>query len=332
MAAAPADPERLAGELLAGERRALARAITLIESTRPEHRASAEQLLARLTPAAGKSRRLGITGVPGVGKSTFIDALGMVAIAAHCKVAVLSVDPSSQLTGGSILGDKTRMQALARHPQAFVRPSPAGGTLGGVHKRTREAVLLVEAAGYDLVIVETVGIGQSETAVAGMTDVFLLLMLPGGGDELQGIKRGVVEMADFVMVNKADGALALAARQTVADYANALRYLRPRTAHRQVPVTACSALTGDGVAEAWQQICAYHDELLASGELAGRRAVQARSWFWSELSDTLLARLRDDETVKALLPDIERQVAEGSLAPTLAARRIIETFARGRHR
>lgn len=331
MASAPADPERLADELLAGERRALARAITLIESTRPEHRADAERLLARLTPVRTTSRRLGITGVPGVGKSTFIDALGMVAIGERCRVAVLSVDPSSQLTGGSILGDKTRMQALARNPSAFVRPSPAGGTLGGVHKRTREAVLLVEAAGYDLVIVETVGIGQSETAVAGMTDVFLLLMLPGGGDELQGIKRGVVEMADFVMVNKADGELEHAARQTVADYANALRYLRPRTSHRPVPVTACSALTGAGIAEAWQQICTYHAELQASGELAKRRAEQARVWFWAELSEALLARLQGDATVKALLPDLERQVTEGSLAPTLAARRILEKFTQGRH-
>ncbi len=253
----------------------------------------------------------------------------MTAIGEQHRIAVLSVDPSSQLTGGSILGDKTRMHELARHPAAFVRPSPAGGALGGVHRRTRESMLLVEAAGYDLVIVETVGIGQSETAVADMTDVFLLLMLPAGGDELQGIKRGVVELADFILVNKADGELLGAAQKTVADYANALRYLRPRTPDRPVPVLACSALTGDGVAETWKLICAYHAWLETSGALATRRSDQARSWLWTELSETLLARLRDDAAVKARLPEIERQVADGTLAPAIAARELLEKFGRG---
>jgi len=323
MPTATADPELLADEVLAGDRRALARAITLVESSRTEHRAAAERLLTRLTPYAGNSRRLGITGAPGVGKSTFIDALGMVAIAQGCKVAVLSVDPSSQLTGGSILGDKTRMQKLTRDGAAFVRPSPAGGTLGGVHRRTRESMLLVEAAGYDVVIVETVGIGQSETAVAGMTDVFLLLILPGGGDELQGIKRGVVEMADFVLVNKADGELRSVAEKSVADYANALRYLRPRTSNWQVPVQTCSALTGDGIAEIWQQVCGYHTDLLADGELPVRRAAQSRTWLWTELSECLLASLRENAAVNALLPDIERRVEQGELAPTVAARQLL---------
>lgn len=330
MPSASVDPGSLADKLLDGDRRALAQAITLIESSRVDHRAAAEQLLARLAAYAGKSRRLGITGTPGVGKSTFIDALGVLAIEQGCKVAVLSVDPSSQLTGGSILGDKTRMRELARNKAAFVRPSPAGDTLGGVHRRTRESILLVEAAGYDLVIVETVGIGQSETAVAGMTDIFLLLMLPGGGDELQGIKRGVVEMADFVLINKADGDLQSAAQRTAADYANALRYLRPRSPMRQIPVRTCSALTGDGIADVWQQICDYHATLSADGELARRRAEQAKSWLWAELSDSLLANLRKDTEVNAMLPGIEQRVASGELAPTVAAHQLLRRFTRGR--
>jgi LAO/AO transport system kinase len=285
-------------------------------------------LLTLLAPHAGKSRRLGITGAPGVGKSTFIEALGMLAIEQSCTVAVLSVDPSSQLTGGSILGDKTRMQELTRNSAAFVRPSPAGGTLGGVHRRTREAMLLVEAAGYDVVIVETVGIGQSETEVAGMTDVFLLLLQPGSGDELQGIKRGVIEMADFILVNKADGDLRSAAQKTVADYANALRYLRARSANWQVPVQTCSALTGEGIATIWQQVCDYHDALQVNGELAVRRAEQSRTWLWAELSACLLASLRENAAVDALLPDIERRVERGELAPTVAARQLLARLAK----
>ncbi|MDH3714701.1 MAG: methylmalonyl Co-A mutase-associated GTPase MeaB [Gammaproteobacteria bacterium] len=323
MPSASANPEQLADQVLAGDRRALARAITLVESSRSEHRMAAEQLLTRLASHAGESRRLGITGAPGVGKSTFINALGVIVIAEKCKVAVLSVDPSSQLTGGSILGDKTRMQELARNNAAFVRPSPAGGTLGGVHRRTREAMLLVEAAGYDVIIVETVGIGQSETEVAGMTDVFLLLMQPGGGDELQGIKRGVIEMADFILVTKADGELHSAAQKTVAGYANALRYLRARSGNWQVPVQTCSALTGEGIAAIWQQVCDYHDALQADGELAARRAEQSRNWLWAELSACLLASLRENTAVNALLPEIERRVEQGELAPTVAARQLL---------
>jgi LAO/AO transport system kinase len=252
----------------------------------------------------------------------------MLAIEQSCTVAVLSVDPSSQLTGGSILGDKTRMQELTRNSAAFVRPSPAGGTLGGVHRRTREAMLLVEAAGYDVVIVETVGIGQSETEVAGMTDVFLLLLQPGSGDELQGIKRGVIEMADFILVNKADGDLRSAAQKTVADYANALRYLRARSANWQVPVQTCSALTGEGIATIWQQVCDYHDALEVNGELAVRRAEQSRTWLWAELSACLLASLRENAAVDALLPDIERRVERGKLAPTVAARQLLARLAK----
>lgn len=326
MPRAPHAPRQLADKILKGDRRALAQAITLVESSRAEHRVSAETLLSRLTPHAGRSMRIGITGAPGVGKSTFIDALGMAAIGSSHRVAVLSVDPSSQITGGSILGDKTRMQKLSRNSAAFVRPSPAGGTLGGVHKRTRESMLLVEAAGYDVVIVETVGIGQSETAVAGMTDVFLLLVLPGGGDELQGIKRGVVELADFVLVNKADGELLGAAKKTVAEYANAMRYMRTRALDRQVPVQTCSALNSEGIAGVWTQILDFHVALQAGGELTARRAEQSRSWLWSELSDCLLSRLRENMAVSALLPEVQRQVERGELAPTVAARKILSVL------
>ncbi|RCX24802.1 methylmalonyl Co-A mutase-associated GTPase MeaB [Thioalbus denitrificans] len=316
----------LAEAVHAGERRALARAITLIESTRADHRERAAELLERLMPLTGRSIRIGISGVPGVGKSTFIEALGMHVIDRGHRVAVLAVDPSSALSGGSILGDKTRMEELARRPEAFIRPSPAGGTLGGVARRTREAMLACEAAGFDVIIVETVGVGQSETAVAEMTDLFLLLLLPAGGDELQGIKRGIMELADLVLVNKADGDLAGAARRTVADYRHALHMLRPRSRNWTVPVEACSAHTGAGIPETWETIGRYRETLDASGELAARRAAQARTWMWSETTDNLVAALREHPAVRERLPELEAAVTEGRIPPTLAARRLLAAF------
>lgn len=316
----------LAEAVHAGERRALARAITLIESTRADHRERAAELLERLMPMTGRSIRIGISGVPGVGKSTFIEALGTHVIDRGHRVAVLAVDPSSALSGGSILGDKTRMEELARRSEAFIRPSPAGGILGGVTRRTREAMLACEAAGFDVIIVETVGVGQSETAVAEMTDLFLLLLLPAGGDELQGIKRGIMELADLVLVNKADGDLAGAARRTVADYRHALHMLRPRSRNWTVPVEACSAHTGAGIPETWETIGRYRETLDASGELAARRAAQARTWMWSETTDNLVAALREHPAVRERLPELEAAVTEGRIPPTLAARRLLAAF------
>jgi LAO/AO transport system kinase len=242
------------------------------------------------------------------------------------KVAVLSIDPSSSISGGSILGDKTRMEKLAREPRAFIRPSPAGHTLGGVARRTRETLLRCEAAGFDTVIVETVGVGQSETAVAGMTDMFILLLLPGGGDELQGIKRGIMELADLVLINKADGELLAAARRAAADYRNALRLLQPRSPDWQVPVEMCSALTGDGIADAWQTILDYQQALSASGEIERRRARQSCAWLWQETADNLLAQLKSDPDIRRRLPELEAEVEHGQTLPTAAARRLIAWF------
>ena len=272
MPAAVPDVERLSEAIRAGDRRALARAITLVESTRPDHRAGAERLLEALLPHAGRSVRIGITGVPGVGKSTFIERFGLHVIGQGHRIAVLAVDPSSKRSGGSILGDKTRMQDLSTNRDAYIRPSPAGATLGGVARRTREAMLVCEAAGFDVVLVETVGVGQSETAVADMVDMFVLLLLPGGGDELQGIKRGIVELAELVIVNKADGDLADAALRTAADYRNALRLLRPPSPNWRVAVERCSALTGEGIPEVWRTVERYREVLGATGEIASRRA------------------------------------------------------------
>jgi LAO/AO transport system kinase len=288
------NPESLAAELRAGDRRALGRAITLVESSHADDREPANRLLEILTPLAGQSIRIGISGVPGVGKSTFIESLGNYLIDRGHKVAVLAVDPSSALSGGSILGDKTRMETLSRRLEAFIRPSPAGGTLGGVTRHTRETVLLVEAAGFDVVIVETVGVGQSETAVADMTDLFLLLLLPGGGDELQGIKRGIVELADLIVVNKADGDLAAAAQRAAADYRSALRFLRPRSARWEVPVETCSALDGRGIDQVWTLVEQYRATMTASGDLGAARAAQARRWLWSETAESLMTLLRED--------------------------------------
>jgi len=319
-------PARLADEIRAGDRRALGRGITLVESSHPDDRGPANRLLELLAPLSGGSVRVGISGVPGVGKSTFIESLGNLVIDQGHKVAVLAVDPSSALSGGSILGDKTRMETLSRRLEAFIRPSPAGGTLGGVTRHTRETLLLVEAAGFDVVIVETVGVGQSETAVADMTDLFLLLLLPGGGDELQGIKRGIVELADLIVVNKADGEMAAAAERAAADYRSALRFLRPRSARWEVPVATCSALQGTGIDRIWSLIGEFRATMTASGDLQANRAAQARRWLWSETAEQLMARLREDPAVRQRIQSLEDAVSAGQLAPRVAAEQLVNQF------
>ena len=318
----------LAEGLLAGERRSLARAITLIESTRADHRDQAEALVGRILDATGNALRLGISGVPGVGKSTFIEAFGLHLADAGKRVAVLAVDPSSPRTGGSILGDKTRMEELSRHPNAFIRPSPSGGTLGGVARRTREAMLCVEAAGFDVVLVETVGVGQSETAVAGLTDMFVLLLAPGGGDDLQGIKKGIVELADLIVVNKADGDLAPAAERARRDYAAALQLLRPPEGGWRPKVMKCSAMAGSGIAEVWAAVEAFHAAAEASGNLTQRRADQASQWMWDEITETLMQRLKGDAAIRERIDGLERQVRGGGMSPSDAAREILMEFSR----
>ncbi|ACY98065.1 MULTISPECIES: methylmalonyl Co-A mutase-associated GTPase MeaB [Thermomonospora] len=311
-----------------GSRAWIARAITLVESTRPDHRELAQRLLTELMPYTGNARRVGITGVPGVGKSTFIDALGTNLTKAGHKVAVLAVDPSSTRTGGSILGDKTRMARLAADPNAFVRPSPSAGTLGGVAKATREAMVVMEAAGYDVVLVETVGVGQSETTVAEMVDTFLFLTLARTGDQLQGIKKGVLELADVIAVNKADGPDEPVARKAARELAGALRMLRPATGERarDVPVLTCSARDNVGVDEVWRHIVEHADRLAATGELAARRREQQIRWTWAMVHDRLLADLHAHPAVRELAPVLERQVAEGAITPAVAADRILAAF------
>ena len=316
------DIKSLARDLRAGIRAALARAITLIESRRGDHQASARDLVQTLLPETGKAIRVGITGSPGVGKSTTIDALGMYLIEHGHKVAVLAVDPSSARTGGSILGDKTRMARLAASDHAYIRPSPASGTLGGVAAKTREAMLLCEAAGFDVILVETVGIGQSETAVCDMTDFFLALMLPGAGDELQGIKKGLVELADMIAINKADGDNLKRAQHAAADYKGALHILTPRSEHWHPPVVTYSALTGNGIAELWQKILDHRRAMDASGDFAARRRDQQIKWMWSMLEQRMLARLRADTSIRARVKKIEAEVAAGRLTPSLAAEEI----------
>ncbi len=316
----------LAEQIKAGDRRALAKAITLVESTRADHRQQAAALLETLMPDTGKSIRLGISGVPGVGKSTFIEAFGNYLIKQGHKVAVLTVDPTSAVTGGSILGDKTRMETLAFAENAFVRPSPAGKTLGGVTRRTRESLLLCEAAGFDVILVETVGVGQSETAVADMTDMFLLLLLPAGGDELQGIKRGIMELADLILVNKSDGDQTNTAKQTKGDYAAALHFMKSRFANWQPQVLACSSTQNKGIEEVWEQVAAFRKALDADGELQQQRAQQARSWMWAETAEALVSDLKSDAKVKALVPQLEQAVLDGLLPATVAAQRLIDTF------
>ena len=318
------NPAALAEAVRRGDRRALARAITLIESTRRDHRAQADALLEALLPHTGHSVRVGISGVPGVGKSTFIEAFGLHVIGLGHKVAVLAIDPTSQRTGGSILGDKTRMVDLSREANAFIRPSPAGSTLGGVARRTREAMLVCEAAGFDVIVVETVGVGQSETAVADMVDLFMLLLLPAGGDELQGIKKGIVELADLVVVNKADGDLAATARHTVADYRHALMLLRH--GDWRVPVLSCSAVNKAGIDQVWTTIGEHKATMEASGARAARRSEQARAWLWNEIRETLVEVFQAHPAVRADLAALESRVTGGAITPAAAARALLEKF------
>ena len=318
------DIHALAKDLRAGHRAALARAITLIESRRSDHQVAARDLVQKLLPDTGKAVRVGITGSPGVGKSATIDALGMFLIERGHKVAVLAVDPSSARTGGSILGDKTRMARLAASEHAYIRPSPASGTLGGVAAKTREAMLLCEAAGFDVVLVETVGIGQSETAVCDMTDFFLALMLPGAGDELQGIKKGLVELADMIAINKADGDNIKRANLAAAEYRGALHILNPRSEHWHPPVVTYSALTGTGIDTLWQKVLDHRTAMTASGEFGSRRRAQQVKWMWSMLEQRTMARLRADVAVRARVKKIEAEVADGRITPALAAERIAE--------
>lgn len=318
--------DELAQGVRAGDRAVLGRAITLVESRNPDHLADAQALLLALTAHAGRAHRIGITGVPGVGKSTFIEALGCQLTAAGHKVAVLAVDPSSSRSGGSILGDKTRMQRLSVDPNAFIRPSPSSGTLGGVTRVTRETMVVVEAAGFDVVLVETVGAGQSETAVADMVDLFLVLMLPGAGDELQGIKKGVLEVADMIAVNKADGDNAVRAKQAVLDYEAALHILVPASQTWSPPVLTVSGLKGQGLDALWTKVEEHRTLLTGTGEFQARRQSQLVGWMWSMVDDRVLTALRRHPEVASRGDEIEADVTAGRLTPTLAAREILRSF------
>jgi LAO/AO transport system kinase len=317
----------LAEQVLAGQRRAIAKAITLIESTRADHRAQADELLTKLLTASGQSFRLGISGVPGVGKSTFIEALGLYLIGRGHRVAVLAVDPSSSLSGGSILGDKTRMEQLSVNEHAYIRPSPSSGTLGGVAEKTREAMLVCEAAGYDIVIVETVGVGQSETAVSGMTDMFVLLQLPNAGDDLQAIKKGVMELADLVVINKAD-LDPDAATRAQAQIASALRIFsqQGRVRDSSAQVIQLSALKGDGLDRFWQAVTQFRDTRTKSGQLAARRQHQALAWMWERIDAGLKHDFREQPSVRALLPQLTNEVEAGRLPASTAARQLLDAW------
>ncbi|AXB47010.1 methylmalonyl Co-A mutase-associated GTPase MeaB [Amycolatopsis albispora] len=312
--------------VLAGDRGLLSKAITLVESQRADHRGQAQDLLVELLPHAGGAQRVGITGVPGVGKSTFIDQLGTELTEAGHKVAVLAVDPSSTRTGGSILGDKTRMARLAVDPSAFIRPSPTSGTLGGVARATRETIVLMEAAGYDIVLVETVGVGQSEVTVANMVDCFLFLTLARTGDQLQGIKKGVLELADVIAVNKADGDHEREAKRAARELSGALRMIYGPEAEWTPPVLTCSALHGVGLGTVWEQIGRHRETLAASGELAEKRRRQNVDWTWSMVREQLLGRLSAHPRVRSVVPEVERAVRDGELTATLAAEQILEAF------
>ena len=318
----------IADGVRAGNVRALAKAITLIESRNLDHSLAATTLLDELLPNTGNSIRIGISGVPGAGKSTFIEAFGMYLLSLGHKVAVLAVDPSSQLSGGSILGDKTRMEELAREANAFIRPSPAGQTLGGVARKTRETMLVCEAAGYDVIIVETVGVGQSEITVASMVDFFLLLQIPNAGDELQGIKRGVMEIADAIVVNKAEGENRPRAELARQQYANALHMLKPKSLNWQVPALLCSALHNEGVDEVWNTIEDFGVRMRETGELQEKRNLQASDWMWTLLLDDLKEMFLRDRNVESLVEQVQEAVATGVTTPSAAARRLLEAFKR----
>ena len=312
----------LVNGVLAHNRRALAKSITLLESKRADHRKRGQVVLDTLLPHSGRSIRIGISGVPGVGKSTFIEALGMLLIERGHRIAVLAVDPSSSVSGGSILGDKTRMEQLSTRGEAFIRPSPSSGSLGGVADKTREAMLVCEAAGFDIVIVETVGVGQSETAVAGMTDVFVLLQLPNAGDDLQAIKKGIVELADVVVFNKVDIDIR-ASEMAVAQMQSALALLRPPTQQWKVPVLKISATRGDGIKEFWETIENYHKTMEAHGAIAARRQHQALAWMWHLIESGLQQHFNDSPGVKHALPGLTQAVQAGSITPSTAARELL---------
>ena len=312
--------------VIEGNRSILGRAITLIESNNPDHQALAQEVLLRILPHSGQAHRVGITGVPGVGKSTFIEALGKSLTARGHKVAVLAVDPTSSVTGGSILGDKTRMVNLASDPDAFIRPSPSAGTLGGVTRKTRETMLVCEAAGFDVVLIETVGVGQSETVVADMVDFFLVLMLAGAGDELQGIKRGVLEIADMIAINKADGDNAQKADRARHEYANALHFMRPASPNWTPPVMTCSGLKNVGLDELWEKIGHHRAKLTASGELPATRHRQMVKWMWSMVEDRLQQAFRTHPSVCQMHDQMEHDVALGKITPTMAAMRLLKAF------
>ena len=313
-------------QILQGNRRAIAKAITLLESTRSESFEQGQELLESLLPYAGKALRIGITGVPGVGKSTFIEAFGLFLIEQGHHVAVLAVDPSSQLTGGSIMGDKTRMNELAQHPEAFIRPSPSSGILGGVARKTRETMLICEAAGYDVVIVETVGVGQSETMVSSMVDLFLLLMLPNAGDELQGIKKGVLELADLVVVNKSDGKQESLAKTAQAEYRKAL-HLLPSTKTSWTPkILRCSSLEKRGMDEIWEAVKNFREVLQSSGEWKKQRQTQTGKWMWTLVEEGLLKNFRNQPNLQNQIPELEKAVESGKMLATTAARKLLESW------
>ena len=309
--------------VLARKRAMIAKTITMIESALPEHQKTAQEVLDALIPYAGNAVRIGITGVPGVGKSTFIESFGMMLVEKNHRVAVLAVDPSSSKSGGSVMGDKTRMEKLSLHPRAYIRPSPSSGTLGGVAKKTRETMIVCEAAGYDIILVETVGVGQSETTVASMVDFFLLLMLAGAGDELQGIKKGILELADAIAINKADGDNIERANEAKNDYNSALHLLTPDSSLWTAPVLTCSALTTDGLEDIWQTIKDHHEKFESAGELMEKRRRQAIDWMWALIENGLKDQFNTNTDVKAKLPEIIRGVEEGQISPTAAANQLL---------
>lgn len=320
--------QKLSDSVRSGNIRSLAKAITLIESHNPAHAKDAAKLLDDLLPDTGDTIRIGISGVPGVGKSTFIEALGMSLLQQGHKIAILAVDPSSQISGGSILGDKTRMEELAREKNAFIRPSPAGKTLGGVARKTRETMLLCEAAGYDIIIVETVGVGQSEITVASMVDFFLLLQLSNAGDELQGIKKGVMEIADAIVINKAEGENRPRAELARQQYENALHLLKPKSTHWQVPALLCSALHNQGIDEVWQMILDFVTIMKQQGEFEDKRHLQATDWMWTLVMDDLKDLFLRDKNVAAMIDQVQTGVSQGTTSPSIAARRLLEVFRR----